>query len=306
MTAVAVFGAGGQIGQAIHKLVPDGYQVIPVLKDMADLTVQSQVIRIVQELYQDHNCRFFINAAAYTAVDLAEDDLEQAFTVNWKGASYLAGAVATCAEACLLHLSTDYIFDGGQKRAYREEDPANPLCIYGLSKLAGELAISAQCPRHIMVRTSWVFGPDGKNFLKTMLSLAERHKELRIVNDQRGGPTYSYDIARAFWGIVHHLEQTPAFDEWGIYHYGGAESVTWYEFAHAIFEQAKEQGFSVPERLVAISSPEFPQKALRPSNSFLDTRRVRQIFAIEPCSWRDGIRRALQRLKSDSATGVLS
>ncbi|MCB1721867.1 MAG: dTDP-4-dehydrorhamnose reductase [Rhodospirillales bacterium] len=299
MIKIAVLGANGQIGRAIQREAMScggDFDIVVLSRAQCDLTDCQVVRECVFDLYNRQACRIFINAAAYTAVDKAEEDAAAALAVNWHGVRELAQAVAVCGDASLIHFSTDYVFDGAQNTPYREEDPVNPLNLYGLSKYAGELAVCAALTRHLIIRISWVFGPDGSNFLKTMLRLGAEKDMLSIVDDQLGAPTYSGDVARAVLNVVQRLHNAD-FDDWGLYHYTGTGPVSWYDFAQEIFKQYGEVGGKVPKRITAVSSAEFPQKALRPKVSFMNMDRIEHIFEISPCDWKAGIEKTLNALK---------
>lgn len=303
MSAIAVFGAHGQVGTALQReaVACAETRIVPVTRADCDLTDSQAVERYVIRLYEEHGCRLFVNAVAYTAVDQAEEDAETALAVNWYGAKFLAQAVMRYADTAFIHLSTDYVFDGAAQVPYTEDMPVNPLCVYGLSKYAGEIAVRAAGPRHIIMRTSWIFGPDGQNFLKTMLRLGAEKSELKIVNDQLGAPTYSQDIARAILCIAQKV-QTPGFQDWGIYHYSGYGPVSWYDFACKIFEIYGKNCETVPKRIDPISSSAFFQKSERPRWSYMDAKRIENIFGLGRCDWENGIQDTLIILKQQKQT----
>lgn len=229
-----------------------------------------------------------INAAAYTAVDRAEDEPEVAYDINYKGVENLAKS-AHKINSILIHLSTDYVFDGTSEKPYNEFDEPSPKSIYGKSKLAGELAIKNNCPKHIILRTAWVFGKSGNNFVKTMLKLGSEQKSLNIVNDQFGGPTFSDDIAKTLILISNHLFNKGNV-EYGVYHYSGSPYVSWYTFAECIFNKALDKGFiSTSPQLNGVSSINYPTAAVRPNNSRLDCSRILKNFNIESSNWDLGL-----------------
>jgi len=229
-----------------------------------------------------------INAVAYTKVDEAESDTVAVHTANVQGALNLAKC-AQAVDAVLIHLSTDYVFDGLKAGCYRESDQPNPLSAYGRSKLLSELAIEEHCHRYLIVRTGWVFGKHGSNFVKTMLKLASQRTILNVVSDQVGGPTYASDIAST---LLEMMQQalTPQFSKWGIYHYAGTPYISWFEFALEIFSRAVQQGLltHIPE-LKPISSVEYASVAKRPINSRLDCTKINSVFNIPPCDWKSAM-----------------
>ena len=231
-----------------------------------------------------------INAAAHTRVDQAEDEPEAAFAVNAEGARRIASACA--AIGCpLLHLSTDYVFDGLKPDPYVESDPTAPINVYGRSKLAGEQAVAAVLDAHLILRVSWVFSATGANFVKTMLNLASREdedededEEIRVVNDQQGTPTAAASIAAALWRI---LERLPAAPRFGLYHFASQPPTTWHGFAAAIFAWlAEQEGRGAPPRLAPIATADYPTRAARPKNSLLNGARLQRHYGLAPPDWR--------------------
>ncbi|KJS40066.1 MAG: dTDP-4-dehydrorhamnose reductase [Rhodospirillaceae bacterium BRH_c57] len=287
---VLVIGAG-QLGTELARLAwPAGFTVTQRDQDTLDVTDRGAVFAAVRDLRPV----LVVNAAAYTAVDKAESDTEVAFAVNRDGPAFLAEA---CAEtgAALVHVSTDYVFDGAKTGAYSETDPVSPLGVYGVSKEAGEQAVRQHLPRALILRTAWVFSAHGHNFVKTMLRLAAERDELRVVADQHGCPTAAADLAA---GILHAALRCLDSDDaglWGTYHFCGTGPTTWHGFAQAIIDgQASTTG----KRPVvhAITTEEFPTPAKRPANSVLDTRRFAETFGLTPRPWRDGLAEVLEEL----------
>jgi len=280
MIRVLVTGCKGQVGQALVKRLHHSTELLAL--DRTDLDISNE--KNVQKIIREFQPNFIINAAAYTAVDKAEDDAENAYAINRDGPQYLAQA-AYDIDATLLHLSTDYVFSGQSKVAYCENDPTQPLSVYGKSKLAGEEAVRRVNPRHIILRTAWVFCEEGNNFVKTMLRLSNSRTKLSIVDDQRGGPTYAGDIANALISIVNNLSVHNDSNLYGTYHYTGAPDVSWFEFAQAIFCESERQGLQKAPELVAIPSVEFPTPAIRPKNSVLNVEKIYNNFGILPSDW---------------------
>lgn len=236
-----------------------------------------------------------INAAAYTAVDLAEDNVGAAFLANAQGPAWLADA-ARERDIPLLHVSTDYVFDGSLDQPYREADPVSPLGVYGASKLAGELAVRAGAPRHVILRTAWVISAQRSNFLKTMLRLAGERPELRVVADQHGCPTSAGDIAAVLRTIALAHLADPAAPH-GTYHFVNAGSTTWHGLTEAIMAaSAAHHGPNVP--VIPIGSADYPQRARRPANSRLDTSRLAQDFGIAPRPWQTIVTEIVAELHS--------
>lgn len=288
-----VFGKTGQLARCLADTQPEGLEAVYIDRQSADFPQAPDFAVLLKQ----HQPQAVINAIAYTAVDQAETDQQNAFAVN-------AVAVAVLSQACrqagttLLHISTDYVFAGDlpQDQAYREDQPTGPQGVYGASKLAGEQAIIAdnqQGGRGFIFRTAWVYSPYGKNFLKTMLRLAETRDELGIVADQHGTPTSAHDIARALWQALSSLDQaTP-----GLYHLIAQASTSWHGFAAEIFAQAAPLGWKAPQKLKVILSDAFPTPAKRPSNSRLDTTKLEQAFDIRLLQWQDAIGPVLAQLK---------
>lgn len=266
-----ITGAGGQVGQELQKLLPQANALTHSQLDIGDISA-------VRNAVQAFKPYAIINAAAYTAVDKAEEEVEKAYLINHIGAKNLAIASEE-QNAILLHISTDYVFDGKKTEPYSETDASNPQSVYGKSKLLGEQAILAHCEKAIILRTAWVFGRYGKNFVKTMLSLGKTHSHLRIVADQFGSPTEAQDIANA----LIYMAKNPQF---GIYHYSGMPYVSWFEFAQKIFQAAYNQGILHVPQLEAITSEEYPTQACRPKNSRLNLNKINNAFGIEACDWQ--------------------
>jgi dTDP-4-dehydrorhamnose reductase len=286
---ILVFGAGGQVGREVCRARwPARYQLLPFERKAIDITGNASVGETLRRERPD----LVINLAAYTAVDRAESEPEAAWAVNCAGAAHLAAA---CDEsgAALVHLSTDYVFNGHKIDAYREEDAVDPLGVYGRSKEAGERAVRAALAQHVILRTAWVFGASGMNFVKTMLRLAGERPVLRVVADQRGCPTAAADIAAALIAIAESVERGGA--RWGTYHFAGDAAVSWHGFAEAIFELAVPQLAPRP-RLEPIATKQYPTPAQRPMNSVLDCRRIEQAFGVSPSPWRASLASVIREL----------
>jgi dTDP-4-dehydrorhamnose reductase len=237
----------------------------------------------VNEAVACHRPSLVINAASYTKVDLAETETDAAFAANERGPAIL-GETCAAAGIALIHVSTDYVFDGTKAGAYVEDDPIAPINIYGQSKAAGERAVRETAPRHVILRSSWIYGEFGHNFLKTMLRLAATRDELRVVADQRGCPTSTRDLARAILGIAPRL--IAGEDVWGTYHFAGSDVTTWHGFASRIVAAQAPLTGRAP-RVTPITTAEFPTPARRPANSELDCGRFERIFGFRGRPWTE-------------------
>ena len=286
---VLVFGAGGQIGREVCRAAwPLHCTVLPLDRGMIDVTNSATVSAMLARETPD----LAINLAAYTAVDRAESEPEAAWAVNCAGSAHIAVA---CEESAtpLIHLSTDYVFDGRKSGPYQEADAVDPLGVYGRSKEAGERAVRAALAHHVILRTAWVFGIYGANFVKTMLRLAAERPVLRVVADQRGSPTAAADIAAALVVIAAHIERGEA--RWGTYHFAGTDAVSWHDFAEAIFDLAASRLVARP-RLEPIATDQYPTAARRPMNSVLDCHKIERAFGISPPRWRRGLCEVIREL----------
>jgi dTDP-4-dehydrorhamnose reductase len=234
-----------------------------------------------------------VNAAAYTAVDKAEDDQEAAFGLN-AGLPRLLAEISAAQEIPFIQLSTDYVFDGSKPEPYHPDDPVNPVSIYGASKAAGELAVAAANPQGVVLRTAWVYSNSGSNFVKRMLELGAERDELRIVDDQIGNPTFADDIADACFRILGSKRLRDGMAG-GIYHFAGQGDVTWYGFAEAIFDEARRQHRDTPARLIAITSDQYPTPARRPANSRLHCATSEATFDLNRRPWLASLKQCLQR-----------
>lgn len=280
---VLVTGANGQIGHCLQQqLRAGGWEYLALTHTELDITDPIAVNNIIKQFHPD----VVINAAAYTAVDKAESERDLVYAVNRDGPANLARA-AKEVNAAILHISTDYVFSGDATDAYTESDPANPQGVYGQSKLQGEQAVIAANDKHIILRTAWVFGEHGNNFVKTMIRLGRTNESLSVVADQEGSPTCAHDIAKVLLTIVRcYSEGRPI--SWGTYHYSGLPYVSWYEFAKAIFIEVERAGLysKLTPKLMAITTAEYPTAARRPANSKLNCRKLEKTFGIQPCDWR--------------------
>ena len=281
-----ITGARGQLGRDVVACAQKhGFAAAALGRDRLDITRSEDVNRTIDTLLPD----VVINCAAYTDVDRAEQETGMAFAVNRDGPSHLAAACSKIAIP-LIHISTDYVFDGCKQGPYDENDPVCPLNVYGHSKAAGESAVRQNIDRHIILRTAWVFGAHGNNFVKTMLRLGGEHETIRVVADQTGCPTFTGSLAVTILSIVARYRRHTDID-WGIYHYGGQPPVSWHGFAEQIFKTARQAEWPLKlKRLEAISTSEYPTVAKRAANSVLDNRKIKRVFDIDVPSWQGGLK----------------
>jgi dTDP-4-dehydrorhamnose reductase len=284
---VLVFGAGGQVGYEVGRAPwPPGFTVVPFDRAALDITDDTAVASVLARERPD----LAVNLAAYTAVDRAESEPDLAWKTNCAGAALVA---ACCADAGvpLVHFSTDYVFDGAKPTPYVEGDPVAPLGVYGASKEAGERAVRAALARHVILRTAWVYGAHGANFVKTILRHAAREPVLRVVADQRGAPTAAADLAAALVVVARQIAQGSCQEgaaHWGTFHLTGAGAVSWHGFAEAIVDSAAPFLGRRPQ-VVPIASAEYRAAARRPANSLLDCRKIEQAYGIRPRPWQEGL-----------------
>jgi len=291
---ILVLGSNGQLGRELLGLSRiAGLAMAGLPRQEADIADAEAVARALDA----HRPTLVVNAGAYTKVDLAEQEPDKAWHANALGPEVLAKACAA-AGIPLVHVSTDYVFDGTKDGAYREDDPIAPLGVYGRSKAAGEAAIRAHLPAHVILRTSWVYGVHGANFLKTMLRLAAERDELRVVADQRGCPTSTLDLARAILAVAGHLRQGGTAH--GTYHFAGQEATTWHGFAARIVEgQAAVTGRS--PTVTPIRTEHYPTPARRPANSELDSGLFARTFGFTARPWQEATDDAVARLAMQAA-----
>jgi dTDP-4-dehydrorhamnose reductase len=283
MKKALLTGGTGQVGTAIAKAAARyGFAVIAPARDTLDLTKVDKIVTAVDAA----DWSVIINCAAYTAVDKAQSEPACANAINRVAPGIFASEAARRAIP-IIHLSTDYVFDGSKATPYLEDDPVYPLGVYGASKEAGEAAVRAYNPTHAILRTAWVVSAGGGNFIDTMLRLASERDEIGVVNDQVGCPTSATDIAEAALTIAKNMAKGSASLS-GTWHFVNEGSATWYDFAAFIFDKAGTKGLKVP-RLNAITTADYPTPARRPANSRLDTSRITKDFGISPRHWHDAI-----------------
>ncbi len=293
MTApILVTGSTGQLGVALAEAAaPLGMTLDRVDRPAFDFDCPGSIAHV----FAANAPALVVNTAAYTAVDAAEDDADAAFRANRDGPAELA-RLCEAAGIPLIHISTDYVFDGLKGAPYLETDATSPQGVYGASKLAGEAAVLAGCSRAVVVRTSWLFSPTGKNFVRTMLAAGQRTSQLRVVADQTGCPTSAQDLARAILAMAARLMGGGWEDRYaGVYHAAGMGGTTWHELATATFEVAARHGAAMPT-LVPIATAEWPTRATRPPDSRLDCGRLAAVFGLRLPQWRDGLARTVEAI----------
>ncbi|MGD8706987.1 MAG: dTDP-4-dehydrorhamnose reductase [Syntrophobacterales bacterium] len=290
---ILLTGANGQVGwELLNRGGQQGLEVLALDRSDLDITDPVAVRREVNR----SGVSLVVNAAGYTAVDQAESEPELAFAVNRDGPASLASA---CEKAGipLVHISTDYVFDGQKQGSYRETDPVSPLGVYGKSKAAGEVAVRAHLPEHLILRTSWVYGIRGHNFVKTMLRLGQEREVIQVVADQYGCPTYAADLAETILKISARFLQGGQV-QWGTYHYCGKGVTTWHGFAEEIFRLASEYAALKVKQIEPISTSEYPTPAQRPTSSILDCSVLEKTFSIRLRPWAESLAHMLEALFS--------
>ncbi|MGB1906048.1 MAG: dTDP-4-dehydrorhamnose reductase [Spongiibacter sp.] len=286
---ILLTGANGQLGRCVQDVFADSDHTLIAL-DRQSLNIADE--QAVNTLVDEHRPHVILNAAAYTAVDKAESEQEQARQINVDGPANLAKAAARH-NALIIHISTDYVFDGRKTTPYVETDPTNPQGVYGQTKLDGEQQVTHHNPKHVILRTAWVFSEYGNNFVKTMLRLGKERDSLGVVADQVGCPTYAGDIAKACRRVVERYDADTA--HYDIYHYGGDIALSWCDFARAIFTQGVEQGvLAQSPQVKAITTAEYPTPAQRPAYSVLSSDKFERDYGVAASDWR-GILPALCR-----------
>jgi dTDP-4-dehydrorhamnose reductase len=284
---ILITGKNGQVGSCLVELLETQTELTFLALDREELDITDPVK--VNKIVTEFQPNIIINAAAYTAVDKAEQECELANAINKDGPQNLAHA-ASKVNATIIHISTDYVFDGVSTESYTELDATAPQGEYGRSKLAGEQAVVNACPRHIILRTAWVFGEHGNNFVKTMLRLGKTRDTLGVVADQLGGPTYAGDIAKAIVALSKQI--IDGNQAYGIYHYSGFPHVSWHTFAEKIFDIALAQGVLKQSIQVnPIMTQDYPTPAKRPANSRLNCHKIDSAFGIHQSDWQAALTR---------------
>ena len=288
---VLVFGAAGQLGRALEDVEPDCVEVIYLSRSDCDITDTQEVTEVIDRL----DPHYIINCAAYTAVDKAEEELGLCYKVNRHAVQTIANCCKGASSRRLIHISTDFVFDGKKTTPYTPDDQPNPLGVYGASKLAGEEAALTTIPDQVMIiRTAWVYYTKGNNFVRTMLRLMSERDELNVVNDQGGAPTFAGSLAGVIWDVVVEEKFMP-----GVYHWTDDGEITWYEFAKAIQEEGAKQGLidkSIP--IHPITTDEYPTAAVRPHYSVLNCDKLETLTDKKRTPWRDKLSEMLTELSN--------
>jgi dTDP-4-dehydrorhamnose reductase len=289
---IAVTGSKGQVASSLLEKAGRDVEIVPLSRPKFALEDRRAVLAGIEAVRPD----VIINAAAYTAVDKAESEEDMAVRVNGEGAGHVAEAAAKIGVP-LMHLSTDYVFDGGLERPYHEDDQTRPTGAYGRSKLAGEKLVAERCADSIILRTAWVYSPFGANFVRTMLRLNETREEVGVVADQRGNPTSALDIADALLAIVKRVRDDPSPALRGVFHITGSGEATWADVAERIFENAHARGRPLT-RVKRITTADYPTPARRPANSRLDNGKLRRAYGLALPEWRESLAVCCARLIS--------
>lgn len=294
---ILVCGANGQVGREIVDRAPAaGVDVLATTRQTFDITQPRQV----ESLFERERPELVINAAAFTHVDNAETHSKEAYAINRDGPACLARLCAQ-ADVPLFHLSTDYVFAGDANVPYKESDPTGPTGVYGASKLAGEQRIQAACPHHLILRTSWVYGVHGHNFVKTMLRLGAQRRALSVVADQLGCPTHAGSIADVLLTLARRYREEGRL-AWGLYHYSGTPACSWYDFANEIFDQGHAQGLlAVKPSVSPINTDQYPTPARRPAWSVMDCSLFENAFGLQPDDWRSSLASVVAELGRQAA-----
>ena len=282
MINVLVTGSNGQLASCIMDLENQHEELNLIYTDYQELDICD--LKQVEGFFKaNQKIDYCINCAAFTAVDKAETDVEKAFEINAQGPKNLA---ICCNEqdTVLIHISTDFVFDGEKTEPYTETDIPKPISVYGASKLNGEIEVQKTLKKHFIIRTSWLYSEHGANFMKTMLRLAETRDEISVVSDQIGTPTYAGDLAEVILNII-----SANNSKFGVYHYCNEGVSSWYDFAKEIFEL-----HNLSVRLIPILSNQYPTAAKRPKNSALDTERTKEVFNIQPLKWKISLKKLIE------------
>ena len=288
---ILVLGSKGQLGQCLNdQLAITDHDVVYTSRGQISIADFEATKNKILEIAPD----VVVNATAFTAVDKAEEEHQAADLINHLAVANISN-ICNQLDCWLIHVSTDYVFDGNSELPYKEDNPTNPQGVYGVSKLKGEAAIEASGCKYLIIRTAWVYSEYGNNFLKTMLRLGADRDELSIVGDQIGCPTYAQDIAKSIVSILSCLDLKDSSS--GIYHYCGDEPCSWYDFARAIFLEAEVQGLKTPSYVKSITTADYPTPAIRPAYSVLDCTKIESCFDVTRSNWRDGSKIVIDRLQ---------
>jgi dTDP-4-dehydrorhamnose reductase len=292
MMRIAVTGSKGQVATSLIERAEGKVEIVALGRPAFDLTDRAAVIASLDAARPD----VVVNAAAYTAVDKAETEEADAVRVNCDGAAHVAEAAVRLGVP-LVHLSTDYVFDGALDRPYREDDPTSPKGAYGRSKLAGERAVADRCEDSVILRTAWVYSPFGANFVRTMLGLNETRDEVGVVADQRGNPTSALDIADALIAIATRMRDDASPALRGVFHMTGSGEATWADLAETVFHEAAARGRRLTH-VKRIATADYPTPARRPANSRLDNEKLARVYGVRLPEWRQSVEGCCDRLLS--------
>lgn len=288
MSVILVTGSKGQLGSELSVLARSSHHQF-VFADIDELDITN--LEQVRKLFSDIVPAYCINCAAYTAVDKAETDEETAKKINVSGPANLA-KVCNLFNTILIHISTDFVFDGSKNLPLSEPDEPNPLSVYGATKLEGEKEVLRLNTSSVIIRTSWLYSSFGNNFVKTMIRLGKERDEVKVIADQIGTPTYAADLATAILKIINKFKADSTTEElFGIYHYSNEGVASWYDFAAAVFEYA-----NIETRLTPIRTEEYPTPAIRPKFSVMDKRKIKESFGVEVDHWRKSVKKCLELL----------
>ncbi len=289
---VLLIGKNGQVGNELNQTLNNIGELISLDRTKIDLSNNQNIIDTIQEIKPN----IIVNAAAYTTVDKAESNYELAYQINTIAPQILAEESKKI-KAKLIHISTDYVFDGNKNTPYLEQDNPNPISVYGETKLAGEKAIITNHNNYIILRTAWVYGTFGKgNFVKTMLKLGREREQLKVVIDQVGCPTYAYDIAKIIADLITLFKDKKNLAQ--IYHFTNSGAISWYDFAVTIFEEAKKLNYDLKiKEVIPITSDEYPTPAKRPAYSVLNNQKISKKLGYYPFYWRNSLRKMLIKMK---------
>jgi dTDP-4-dehydrorhamnose reductase len=284
-----LIGSKGMLGTELSLLLEKSEFPFVGTDREVDITGMAALAAVHAKLAEERPIKWIINCAAYTAVDKAEDDIEACRSLNMQGAANIA-AIANNTGARLIHISTDYVFDGNGDRPYREDDATAPIGIYGLTKRDGEIAVLENNPSSYIIRTAWLYGKYGNNFVHTMLRLMNERNEVKVVNDQRGSPTWTFDLAGAVLTVV--KKDIP----FGIYHFTNEGNITWFDFAKEIFKQGRKRGSIKKDCAVnPCASAEYPAKVRRPAYSVLDKSKIKSALGIKIPAWEKSLKEFLKQ-----------
>jgi dTDP-4-dehydrorhamnose reductase len=296
---ILLFGSSGQVGHALQQDLPALGAVIALTRQDVDFEDPESLRGVMRR----HSPDIVVNAAAYTAVDKAESERDRAERINSDAPRILAEE-AHALGACLVHYSTDYVFDGTKTAPYVESDEPNPQSVYGRTKLAGEVAVRQRCARSLVFRTSWVFSEHGHNFLKTILRLARERDRLQIVADQVGAPTSAAEISRVTLHVLKTVHAAAPASPWGVYHVAAAGETSWFGYARHVIAQARQLGTELkidPDHVTPISTAQYPAAARRPASSRLDTGGLRRAFGVSLPSWQFEVDRVVRSITSGTS-----